>query len=112
MSRTMATQNKKNKSPPLPDAEVLGKEVEFYLAVDWARGRISLIDFLRKTTKDGAISAWLVREHAAAATQQTLEEFAAEYALKGQKDVAVEFLSRLKDQFYGQWLMTFVPFNE
>ena len=31
--------------------------------------------------------------------------------LQGEKVVAVQFVNRLNDRFYGQWLMTFVPFK-
>ena len=98
-------------APPVPDAERMPEEVETYLAATWARGRIPLIDFLRKTTKAGDICAWLKKLHEASGSDDDLREFARQYRMRGEKVVAAEFVSRLNDRFYGQWLMLFVPFD-
>lgn len=49
---------------PTPDAERMPIEVKLYLRADWAAGHISLLDFLRKTTDQGEIIAWLKTRHA------------------------------------------------
>ena len=97
---------------PVPDDEELSQEVALYMAAPWAAGRISLIDFLRKTTSKGKICNWLQKLHAQSETVDSLEDFAAGYQMAGEKIVAAEFLSRFNDRFHGQWLMTFVPFKD
>ena len=89
------------------------REVGHYLRADWARGKISLLDFLRKTNADGKISAWLKKAHAELPEdgRPTLEAHAARHECRGEKLVAADTLSRLGDKFYGQWLMLHVPFE-
>ena len=91
---------------PVPDAELPEKhEVRLYEAAAWAQGRVSLLDFLRKTNADGQISAWLKKKHAAQGEpDETLEDFAIRYKVQGEKVVAAECVSRLSDRHYGQWL--------
>ena len=48
---------------PTPDREDMPKEVELYLKAEWAAGRISLLDFLRKSNKKGEIINWLKKLH-------------------------------------------------
>ena len=48
------------------------QEVEFYLDSAWARGRIPLIDFLRKTNAKGYIVDWLVKAHTASGREDTI----------------------------------------
>jgi DNA replication protein DnaC len=86
-------------------------EIEAYEAARWARGKISLLDFLRKTTDRGEILAWLKKAHAASGTELSLEDFAAAYRVRGEKLMAADTLSRLSDRFYGQWLVLHVPFR-
>ena len=86
-------------------------EITSYEAAAWARGRVSLLDFLRKTNNQGKILAWLKKAHAKAATAASLEDFAAAYKMRGEKLVAADTVSRLNDHFYGQWLILHVPFR-
>ena len=44
---------------PTPDKEDMPKQVKLYLQAEWAAGQISLLDFLRKSNKDGKIINWL-----------------------------------------------------
>ncbi|OLP85771.1 hypothetical protein AK812_SmicGene33220, partial [Symbiodinium microadriaticum] len=97
---------------PWPEKAELPQEVTQYMSADWAAGRISLLDFLRKTTAEGRICAWLRRHHVADSRGLSLEEFAARYVVRGEKLVAADMLSRLNDKFYGQWLMLHVPFRD
>lgn len=80
----------------------------------WAAGRISLLDFLRKTGNNGQIHAWLEKKHKQRGPEdgRSLEAFAREYIMQGEKAVAANMLSRLNDRFYGQWLMLHVPFED
>ena len=96
---------------PCPDQEPKCREVELYEAARWARGCISLLDFLRKTTADGKICHWLKKTHASSGSAQTLEEFAASYRMQGEKVVAAETVSKFNDRYFGQWLMLHVPFR-
>ena len=56
---------------PTPDAESMPKEVALYLRADWAAGRISLLDFLRKTNAKGEIIVWLKKRHAQRSPEDT-----------------------------------------
>ena len=95
---------------PVPDIQVPPKEVVQYEAAAWARGKISLLDFLRKTTGDGRLCNWLRKLHKATEPNAPLGEFAAAYKMQAEKVVAAELNSRLSDKFYGQWLMLHCPF--
>ena len=95
---------------PWPEKNPMPAEVHQYMEADWACNRISLLDFLRKTTDKGKICKWLVDLHTRADTRKGLEDFAADYCMQGEKVVAAACLSRLNDLFYGQWLMLHVPF--
>ena len=48
---------------PTPDAERMPKEVKLYRRANWAAGRISLLEFLRKTNDKGEIIGWLKKRH-------------------------------------------------
>ena len=96
---------------PWPEKAPLPKEVELYMDADWAAGQISLLDFLRKTGPDGQILKWLKDKHTESQSPCSLEHFAANYRMAGEKLVAADMLSRLNDRFYGQWLMLHVPFR-
>ena len=109
---TTAGRGKRDFVVPWPEKAELPQEVTQYMSADWAAGRISLLDFLRKTTAEGRICAWLRRHHVADSRGLSLEEFAARYVVRGEKLVAADMLSRLNDKFYGQWLMLHVPFRD
>ena len=97
---------------PWPDKEPQPKEIALYEAAEWARGKISLLDFLRKTNREGGVAHWLRRKHAAeAGAGEALESFAAKYVMQGEAVVSAEMLSRLNDRFFGQWLVLHVPFR-
>ena len=97
---------------PLPDADHQPMEVMHYLSSEWACGYISLNDFLRKTNAKGKICNWLKKIHENTETEDSLEEFACSYKMRGEKVVAAEMLSRLNDRYYGQWVLLHVPFRE
>ena len=96
---------------PVPDQAEQPKEVEQYMKASWACGKISLLDFLRKTTNQGSICHWLKKLHKASDKDESLDKFAANYKMNGEKVVAAEMLSRRNDRFYGQWLMLHKPFH-
>ena len=99
---------------PLPDASDLPERhpVRLYENAGWARGKINLLDFLRKTNSDGQICAWLKKRHSEfGEPEESLESFARRYQSQGEKVVAAEMLSRLSDRHYGQRLVLFKPFR-
>ena len=86
--------------------------MKLYASARWAAGKISLLDYLRKTGESGQILQWLQAKHRESESTRALEQFAAEYKMAGEKLVAADMLSRLNDRFYGQWLMLHVPFKD
>ena len=98
--------------PPLPDDAAANKEVKFYLKAEWARGRISLLDFLRKSNAQGDIVNWITKAHEQKNDGSALESFARRYKVRGRKVVAAQVLSWLNDKRFGQWLLLNVPFND
>ena len=94
--------------------------VDLYLRSSWRRDSMSLLEFLRKSDaagKTGGVAAWLRRKWKAECrilpedARPSLEEFANEYVVQGEQLVAVEYLWRLNDVFYGQWCMMNLPFR-
>lgn len=105
------SRGKRNFIVPLPEQPDQPIEVKMYMAADWAAGVLPLIDYLRKTTCKGEICKWLSEVHTSTGSLCSLQEFAANYTMCGEKVVAAECLSRLNDKSFGQWLMLFVPFK-
>ena len=97
---------------PCPDQHPMPREVELYEGADWACGRISLLDYLRKTTAEGKICHWLKKKHEKSGSAASLEDFAAAYTMQGEKVVAAETLSKFNDRYFGQWLLLHVPFRK
>ena len=95
----LSTKNggKRNFLPPTPDTADQCGEVGAYIAADWAVGKISLIDFLRKTTGNGKICHWLTKLHKehvlASSVDTTLEEFARAYRMQGSVCRIFRFIS-------------------
>lgn len=48
---------------PLPDSEIMPEEVLNYEACQWKTERMSLLDYLRRTTKDGKIARFISEAH-------------------------------------------------
>ena len=85
----------------MPDKDPLPSGIQYYLRATWARN-LSLLDFLRKTNRQGETSNWF---------ECTLDHFDAQKKCNGEQAVAATVGSRLNDPFYGQWLMLHVPFE-
>ncbi|CAK8987418.1 unnamed protein product, partial [Durusdinium trenchii] len=109
---TTETRGKRDFVVPWPEKDLQPKEVQLYMDAGWAAGKISLLDFLRKTGSNGQILAWLKKLHAASGSDESLGDFAAQYSVQGEKVVAAECLSKFNDLFFGQWLMLHVPFTD
>ena len=97
---------------PIPGADVKPEFVERYELCKWRRGSMTLLEFLRKSNADGGIIQWLKRKHRQSGEDCTVEEFANNYITRGEKVVAVFYVSRLRDEFYGQWMATHIPFEK
>ena len=77
------------------------------------------MDTAKKAQKDDiGLTMWdamILQVKAPAATTfeepPTLDEFARDYVMRGEKIVAAQTLSRNNNKFYGQWLMLHVPFD-
>lgn len=75
---------------------------------------MTLLEYLRKTNEDGEVIQWLQRLHKKAVKEgcdKSLEEFAREYKCRGEKVIAAACVSRLRDRYYGQWMVLNVPFK-
>lgn len=70
-----------------------------------------LLEFLRKSTEEGKIAPWIKEAWKHQNHPETLEKFANEVCTDGEKVIACAMGSRLKDQFYGQWMMLNIPFR-
>ena len=97
---------------PIPGADAKPEFVERYEACKWRRGSMTLLEFIRKSNADGGIIQWLQRKHRQSGEDCTVEEFANKYVTRGEKVVAVFYVSRLRDEFYGQWMATHIPFDK
>jgi hypothetical protein len=87
-SMTTHSRGRRHFIVPVPDQERLPRVVDQYLAAPWARGQLPLLDFLRKTTAKGEISGWLRRLHRDSGTAASLESFALDHVMQGEKVVA------------------------
>jgi hypothetical protein len=96
---------------PVPWKDDLPAVVQAYMACDWRRDDMPLLEYMRKANSAGAIVQYLRRNHKAANTEESLEEFANKYQTKGEIMIASTTNSRLSDKFYGQWLLLHVPFR-
>eukprot|EP00973_Karenia_brevis_P018311 2513694-Karenia_brevis.AAC.1 len=45
--------------PPMPDDKDMPKDITLYEESDWRMDGMNLLDFLRRTNKDGKIINWL-----------------------------------------------------
>ena len=97
---------------PIPGADLKPDFVERYELCKWRHGSMSLLEFLRKSNAGGGIIQWLKRKHRQSSEDCTVEEFANKYVTRGEKVVAVSYVSRLRDEFYGQWMATHLPFEK
>ena len=97
---------------PALAAEIYPKEVLAYQQSAWRSDQMSLLEFLRKSNDAGEIAGWLKDKWQAAGRPLALEEFANRYQMQGEKVVACVMGSRLKDKFYGQWLLLNIPFRD
>eukprot|EP00973_Karenia_brevis_P067916 9448712-Karenia_brevis.AAC.1 len=98
----------------MPDDKDMPKEITLYEESDWRMDGMTLLDFLRRTNKDGKIINWLVKKHKKSCPDNYpgLEFFANNYAMFGEQLVAADMLSWRNDRRIGQWLMLNIPFRQ
>ena len=96
---------------PVPAEDLEERFVQLYENCDW-RGNMSLLEFMRKTNKDGQILKHIRKSYAKSDQSKTLEEFAVDFKTFGEKCIAAEMVSMLNDKFYGQWLLLNEPFKK
>lgn len=98
------------------------KIVSLYEEAEWRSETMSLLEFCRKSNKDGEIAQWVRRlfdqeestdtaDSDEEAKQQQLEAFANQCPMRGQKLVACDMLSIYNDRWFGQWLALRKPFR-
>ena len=107
-----ASKGKKDFNVPVPDQASMPAEVLRYQTCQWRGPDMSLLEFLRKSNDDGAISGWLKEKWRKLAPESDMTSFAQAYSMDGEKVVACAMGSRLRDKCYGQWLMLHVPFTD
>ncbi len=96
----------------MPDQQPQPKFVQNYIQCQWRGENMSLLQFLRKSNDQGAIAGWLAQAWKAQGKPGTIEAFANDYQMSGEKVVACATGSRLRDKFYGQWLVLHIPFRD
>ena len=106
---------------PWPGMETPPQVVKAYEDSEWRREDMSLLEFCRKTNKDGRIAQWVVKLHKAAGDVQPaddeatklrkLHDFANSCPMSGDKLVACDMLSIFNDRWFGQWLALRQPFR-
>jgi hypothetical protein len=62
--------------------------VHIYMDCAWRSDRMSLLEFLRKTTAAGRIAQWLRKHHTSSGSTESLEEYANQYIMRGEQVVA------------------------
>ena len=106
---------------PWPGMAEKPAAVTLYEQCPWRRESMSLLEYMRKSNKDGEIAQWLVRafrqtpayDKTAAAEEQrrALVALANEAAVQGEKLIACDVLSIFNDRWFGQWLALRRPFR-
>ncbi|CAE7341203.1 Pif1, partial [Symbiodinium sp. CCMP2456] len=106
---------------PWSGMETRPQVVKAYEDSEWRREDMSLLEFCRKTNKDGRIAQRVVKLHKAAGDVQPaddeatklrkLHDFANSCTMSGEKLMACDMLSLFNDRWFGQWLALRQPFR-
>lgn len=107
-----ASKGKKDFNVPVPDQAEFPAEIKRYTECKWRGPDMCLLDFLRKSNEEGGIAGWLKEKWQKDGQGTDLTSFAQGYVADGEKIVACAMGSRLRDKYFGQWLMLHVPFKE
>ena len=96
---------------PIPCDDLEDRYVKLYEESAW-RGDMTLLEFMRKTNKDGIILNHIKKSYDKTDKTMTLEEYTINFETFGEKCIACEVCSMTSDKFYGQWLLLNVPFEK
>ena len=104
---------------PVPWIGECPARVQQYMDSTWRAPDMPLIEFLRKTNKQGKIHQYLAKQYRQGQSpdgedehlEETLEAWANNAPTGGQVAVASIYLSRYNDRYYGQWVLMNVPFK-
>jgi hypothetical protein len=97
--------------PPLPDVTEKPQFVVLYETCEW-RKDLCLLEFLRRSNAAGEPLAWIKKKHAASGSDLSLGDFACTVPISGEKIIAAEYVSKLSDRYFGQWLAMHHPFRD
>ncbi|CAE7526082.1 Pif1 [Symbiodinium pilosum] len=99
---------------PWPGASTLPAVVKLYQDSDWRREDVSLLEFCRKSNRDGGIARWVIRLHKddEETRSRNLRAFANTCLMFGEKLMACDMLSIFNDRWFGQWLALRKPFRD
>eukprot|EP00971_Amphidinium_carterae_P303325 6027285-Amphidinium_carterae.4 len=100
---------------PWPGMEEKPDLVKRYETCDWKGPHMSMLEYLRKSNDRGQVIQWLQRLHHEAEKNgetEGLKAFARKYKCQGEKVVVAACVSRLRDRYYGQWMVMRVPFKD
>ena len=107
-----ASKGKKDFNVPVPHQVEFPAEVTRYMECKWRGPDMCLLNFLRKSNEEGGIAGWLKEKWQKEGQSTDLASFAQGYVADGEKVVACAMGSRLRDRYFGQWLLLHVPFKE
>ena len=100
---------------PVPWLGDCPTRVQQYMESKWRAPDMPLIEFLRKSNKQGKIHQYLVKQYRQGqgpdGEAEHLEDWANNAPTGGQVAVAAIYLSRYNDRYYGQWVLMNVPFK-
>ena len=95
---------------PHPGMETKPQYVHLYEEATW-RGELTLLEFLRRVNRKGAILEHIRKAHRKSDQALSLETFALRFETFGEKIIAAEMVSMLNDKYYGQWMALNVPYR-
>lgn len=96
--------------PGMP-ANRIPKIAAHYMSSTWRGAKMTLLEFARKSNEDGQVAHWIKQRHKREAARSSLEAYANEIRMKGEKLVAVDMVSIMNERYFLQWLALHVPFR-
>ena len=92
--------------------EAVPKIVQLYQESAWRCEGMSLPEHARKTNKKREIAQWVRNKRNKQGSAESLEVFANNCEMEGEKLIAVEMVSVFNDRYFGQWLALRSPFRD
>jgi len=107
---------------PVPWRDELPSIVQHYVASPWRRADMTLLEFMRKSNREGKIHRHILEKferlkrmkeaRGESSDDLSRKEFANNLPCRGEVMVAAVCNSRFNDAFYGQWLLLHKPFAD